>query len=135
MGYKSKRTNERTSRSKFNMTRQMIYKQIGINIKNWIDDQVSKKNYWQDISNIICCKRSDIYLRSLIEKIRHFRETEREKREEAKKRNQLSLSKQSKKKLASQSMVNSYDATEISSGQSQMSARSRRLSASSHQSY
>ena len=29
-----------------------------------------KHNYWSDIASVICCERSDVYLRTLIGKVR-----------------------------------------------------------------
>ena len=34
------------------------------------DNNDSKRNYWGEIASIICCERSDTYLRSVMEKVK-----------------------------------------------------------------
>ena len=31
-----------------------------------------KKNYWSELASVICCERSDVYLKSLTTKVRDF---------------------------------------------------------------
>lgn len=39
------------------------------------DSRDKKPSYWSDIASIICCERSDVYLRSLVSKVRSFFQT------------------------------------------------------------
>ena len=56
-----------------------LYEQIGHKIKNWMYEEIEKTNYWGELASIICCDRSDIFFRTLMRRIKTFREVESKK--------------------------------------------------------